>query len=77
MARIARALGAKDAPTALYDLELQLGLKMRLADLGMPAADLDRAAELATQSPYPNPAPIERGAVRQLLEAAYSGRRPG
>jgi alcohol dehydrogenase class IV len=76
MARIARALGAKDAPTALYDLELQLGLKMRLADLGMKAADLDRAAELATQAPYPNPAPIEKGAVRALLEAAYAGRRP-
>jgi alcohol dehydrogenase class IV len=76
MARIARALGAKDAPTALYDLELHLGLRMRLADLGMKAADLDRAAELATQAPYPNPAPVERSAVRVLLEAAYTGRRP-
>jgi len=76
MARIARALGAKDAPTALYDLEFHLGLRMRLADLGMKAADLDRAAELATQAPYPNPAPVERSAVRVLLEAAYTGRRP-
>ena len=76
MARIARALGAKDAPTALYDLEFHLGLRMRLADLGMKAADLDRAAELATQAPYPNPAPVERPAVRVLLEAAYTGRRP-
>jgi alcohol dehydrogenase class IV len=76
MARIARALGTQDAPTGLYDLEKRLGLKMSLADLGMKATDLDRAADLATQSPYPNPAPIERAALRQLLEAAYAGRRP-
>ena len=76
MARVARALGTRDAPTGLYDLEMKLGLKMRLADLGMPAVELERAAELATQSPYPNPAPIERGAVRALLEAAFTGRRP-
>jgi alcohol dehydrogenase class IV len=76
MARIARALGTKDAPTGLYDLEAGLGLRMKLADLGMKPSDLDRAAELATQAPYPNPAPLERGAVRKLLEAAYAGRRP-
>jgi alcohol dehydrogenase class IV len=76
MARVARALGTKDAPTGLYDLEAGLGLKMKLADLGMKASDLERAAELATQSPYPNPAPVERAAVRALLEAAYAGRRP-
>jgi maleylacetate reductase len=76
MARIARALGTKDAPTGLYDLEVKLGLKMKLADLGVKSADLERAAELATQSPYPNPAPIEKAAVLALLEAAYTGRRP-
>jgi alcohol dehydrogenase class IV len=76
MARIARALGTRDAPTGLYDLEMKLGLRMKLADLGMRASDLERAAELATQSPYPNPAPVERSAVRALLEAAYAGRRP-
>jgi len=76
MARIARALGTKDAPTGLYDLEVELGLKMALADLGMQPADLDRAAELATLSPYPNPAPIARTAVRELLQAAHAGRRP-
>jgi alcohol dehydrogenase class IV len=76
MARVARALGTHDAPTGLYDLETRLGLKMKLADLGMKSADLDRAAELATQAPYPNPAPVERHAVRALLEAAYTGRRP-
>ncbi len=76
MARIARALGAKDAPTGLYDLELKLGLKMKLADLGMQEADLERAAQLATQAPYPNPAPIEYAGVLALLKNAFEGRRP-
>jgi len=76
MARIARALGAKDAPTGLYDLELRLGLKMRLADLGVKSADLERAAQLATQAPYPNPAAIEYAQVLQLLRNAFAGRRP-
>jgi len=76
MARIARALGTKEAPTGLYDLEVKLGLKMKLADLGMKAADLERAADLATQAPYPNPAPIAYRAILALLENAYAGRRP-
>ncbi len=76
MARIARALGAKDAPTGLYDLELKLGLKMKLADLGMQAIDLERAAQLATQAPYPNPAAVEYAGVLALLKNAFAGRRP-
>ena len=38
--------------------------------------DLDRAAELATQNTYYTPRPIEYGAIRQLLEDAYHGKRP-
>ena len=76
MARIARALGAKDAPTGLYDLEMKLGLKMKLADLGMKQADLERAAQLVTQAPYPNPAAVEYAQVLQLLRNAFAGRRP-
>jgi maleylacetate reductase len=29
-------------------------------DIGLRESDLDRAAELAVQSPYPNPAPLTR-----------------
>ncbi|HEX5091120.1 MAG TPA: maleylacetate reductase [Burkholderiales bacterium] len=76
MARIARALGAADAPAGLYDLEGRLGLKMRLADLGMPEADLERAAQLAADAPYPNPAPLTREGILALLRAAHAGRRP-
>jgi alcohol dehydrogenase class IV len=76
MARIARALGAQDAPTGLYDLEARLGLKMKLADLGMPEADLERAAKIASESPYPNPVPVTYDGLVSLLRDAHAGRRP-
>jgi alcohol dehydrogenase class IV len=76
MARIARALDAADAAQGLYDLAASLGAKLRLADLGLRESDLDRAADLAVQSPYPNPTPITRDGIRGLLDAAFHGRRP-
>jgi maleylacetate reductase len=76
MARVARALGADDAPRGLYDLELKLNLKPRLSDIGMREADLERAARIALESPYPNPRPVEYAGVLALLRAAYEGRRP-
>jgi maleylacetate reductase len=76
MARIARALGAEDAPAALFDLAATLGAEMRLAAFGLDAADLDRAAELAVQDAYANPRPVTRDGVRALLQDAYDGRRP-
>ncbi len=76
MARIARALGAKDAPAGLYDLEVKLGLKMKLADLGMKAGDLERAARIATEAPYPNPAPVTYDGILALLRNAQRGSVP-
>jgi maleylacetate reductase len=76
LARAARALGVADVPTGIYDLELKLGLKLALRDLGMKESDLDRAARLATENPYPNPAPLSYAGIRALLDAAFHGRRP-
>lgn len=76
MARIARALNVRKAAPGLYDLAQQLNAPVALEALGMPYADLDRAAELATANPYWNPRPIERAAIRQLLDDAWHGRRP-
>jgi maleylacetate reductase len=76
MARMARALGAEDAPRALYDLEARLGIPMKLADLGFTEAHIDRAARIAVESPYPNPKKVEYDAVRALLADAVAGRRP-
>jgi len=49
---------------------------MALSKFGMTEADLDRATELALTNPYYNPRPIEKGAIRALLNDAYYGRRP-
>ena len=77
MRRIARALGAEEAATGIYDLAVAVGAKTALRDIGMKAEDLDEAAEIATRNPYANPAPVTREGIRKLLEDAYYGRRPG
>ena len=79
MARIRRALGkfdTGDAAGGILALSKAIGAKTSLAAIGMPADGLDRAADLAVQNPYYNPRPIERAAVRELLERAYAGREP-
>jgi alcohol dehydrogenase class IV len=76
MARIARALGVSDAATGLYELAAAVGARRSLAELGMPASGLDRAVELVMQTPYANPRPVERVAVRALLERAFTGAPP-
>jgi len=76
MARIRKALEASDAATGLFDLEKKLGIPMRLADIGMKEADLERAARIAVEAPYPNPRKVEYEPVLGLLRDAYEGRRP-
>ncbi|MGH8691786.1 MAG: maleylacetate reductase [Burkholderiales bacterium] len=76
MGRIEKALGAKDAAGGIFDLEKKLGLPLRLADIGMKEADLERAARIATEAPYPNPRKVEYAPVLELLRNAYGGRRP-
>jgi maleylacetate reductase len=76
MARIARALGTDDAAQGLFDLAKQLDAPTSLATLGVTSADLDRVTDAALQSAYPNPRPLERAAIRKLLENAWYGRRP-
>jgi maleylacetate reductase len=71
-----RALGAEEAASGLYDLAARLRAPMNLQQIGMHATDLDRAAEIAAVAPYPNPRPIERAAIRRLLDDAFYGRRP-
>ncbi|HEY1240093.1 MAG TPA: maleylacetate reductase [Bryobacteraceae bacterium] len=76
MVRAARALGAESAADGLYDLAAALGAPLSLAAIGMKAADLDQAAEIAVQNPYYNPRPITREGIRVLLGNAFEGRRP-
>ena len=75
-ARVARALGTEDAAQGLYDLAVTLQIPVALKDLGLQEADLDRAAQLATQNPYYNPRPFNQESIRTLLDNAFHGRRP-
>ena len=78
MAAISRALGdaSGNAPAAVQRLAVTLGAPTSLKAIGMPADGLDRAADLAAKTPYPNPRPLERGALRALLQRAYDGAAP-
>jgi maleylacetate reductase len=76
MKRISRAVEASEAAVGLYELEKRLGLPMRLADIGMKEADLERAARLAVEGPYPNPRKVEYEPLLALLRAAYDGQPP-
>ncbi|MFM0725545.1 maleylacetate reductase [Paraburkholderia strydomiana] len=77
--KVARALGGHEPAEAgrlLFELIRQLGIPVALADIGLPESGLDEAAELACKNPYVNPRPVERGAIRQLLQNAWEGRAP-
>ncbi|MES2957159.1 MAG: maleylacetate reductase [Pseudomonadota bacterium] len=80
--RIGRALGVEGkgdglaAPRALQQLAGLYGAPTSLAAIGMPASGLDRAADLAVQNQYPNPRPLERTALRALLQRAFDGSSP-
>jgi maleylacetate reductase len=78
-ARIARALGGIDPASvagALFDLAQANGAPVALRELGLREADLDTACALAMTHQYPNPRPLEKTALRHLLQMAYEGHRP-
>ncbi len=81
MWRITRALGAKGrepmaAPRAVHELALAAKAPSSLKAIGMSEDGLDRAADLAVQNQYPNPQPLERAALRALLQRAFDGAAP-
>lgn len=76
LAPVAHLFGAKTAGQALYDFAVAMNAPLALRDLGLAHADLDRAADIATQNPYWNPRPVEKDALRHLLQAAWAGHPP-
>jgi maleylacetate reductase len=76
MVRVGRAIGHRDAARGLFELAQRYGAPTSLKAIGMPADGLDRAADLAVQNTYPNPRPLERGALRDLLQRAFDGAPP-
>ena len=76
MRRIERALEGRSAPQAVFDLARDNVAPVALRDLGLQPQDLDRACDIAMRNQYPNPRPLERAAIRQLLQDAWEGKRP-
>lgn len=69
-------LGGENPGFALYGFAGSLGAPLALKEFGLSEADLERAADLATTKPYPNPQPVTRADIRDLLQAAWSGDAP-
>lgn len=76
LAPITALLGGYNAGVALYDFAKSLGAPLALRDLGLKKDDLDKATELATSKPYPNPHPVTAPGIRALLGAAWAGETP-
>jgi alcohol dehydrogenase class IV len=76
MTRIARALGSHDAAAGMYGLVGRLGAERSLAALGMPESGIPSATDIAVRQPYPNPARLDYGRIRDMLAAAWSGEPP-
>ena len=74
MDAICRALGSGSAPAGLQELAREVGAPTSLGDIGFEERNLDRAADIATESPYYNPRPVDRDSVRALLDDAFHGR---
>ncbi|MCB1334834.1 MAG: maleylacetate reductase [Roseivivax sp.] len=74
--RPAAALFGGTLGAGLWRFAKRLGAPLALKDLGLSEADLDRAAGIAAQNPYWNPRPVERGAIRALLQDAWAGTAP-
>ena len=62
--------------TGLWDFAKSLGAPLSLRELGLSEGDLDKAADIAVKNSYWNPRPIERGAIRNLLQGAWAGSAP-
>lgn len=76
LAPICEVLNGETPGDALYSFAQSLGAPLALRDLGVSEAELDLAADLATQKPYPNPQPVTRDDVRALLQVAWAGDAP-
>ncbi|WP_239479005.1 maleylacetate reductase [Lichenicola cladoniae] len=77
VAVLRRVFGQDDVAVALHEFGRRIGAPSSLSSLGLRESDLDRAADLATARPYPNPRVLDRTSIRALLDDAYHGRAPG
>lgn len=77
LAPIANTFGGGSAGAGLWDFAKSVGSPLSLQAIGIRETDLDRATASAVKNAYANPRPIDPGSIRELLQAAWEGRRPG
>jgi maleylacetate reductase len=72
--RIARALDVEDAVAGLRALTARLGVPSGLRALGLGEDQLDEVvARTGPAVPADNPVPVDGGALRRLVQAAWAG----
>jgi len=76
VALLHRAWSTDDPPAFLYDLQRELGLATSLRALDVAEARLAGVADEVLEARYPNPRPVDRDAIRTLLDDAMHDRRP-
>jgi len=75
LAPVSDLFGAEPG-SGLFDFATKIGAPQALKELGLAEADLDRAADIASDNPYWNPEPLKRNAIRAVLQDAWEGTRP-
>ena len=75
MAKLATALPGSegDATKGLNVLLEKLKVKRALKDFGMKEEDVDKAAEIAVSNQYPNPRPLEKEKIREVIRRCWAG----
>ncbi|GAA5119427.1 maleylacetate reductase [Haloechinothrix salitolerans] len=79
LAPLAAALDVNDVGIAatLWDLGRKVGAPRSLAEFGLTAHDAVRAARHLAEHHISNPRPVDPEGARELVLAAYHGKRPG
>lgn len=73
MHAIAHALGTTSPARGLQTLAQELGAPLSLAELGMPEEGIETAVDQIFANEYPNPRPLNRDAIHQMIRAAWAG----
>ena len=83
LSRLLRGLGGEEhlatrslAAGADFGRQPLLGVPVALKDLGLSEDQLKQALDIALQNQYPNPRPLQREPLRELLYNAWQGERP-
>lgn len=76
VAKVGEAVRVADAANGLYDLNVRLGLATGLKDLGMRAADIERAVDVVANAKFVNPRQVGRAGILDVVTQAFHGGPP-